>query len=106
MSRLEQLKTMLDEDPKDSFLIFAIAKEYEKAGKETMAIEEYEKLKKNDPAYVGLYYHLAHLYATQEDITKAMEVYDEGINIAKKASDFHALSELINAKKNIEMENL
>lgn len=106
MSRLEQLVKMLKEDPKDSFLIFAIAKEYEKTNNLTEAINQYELLKKKDPNYVGLYYHLAHLYAETDQIERAMKVYDEGIVIAKRTSDFHALSELVNAKKNVEMESL
>lgn len=106
MSRLDMLNSMLAEDPYDGFLIFAIAKEFEKAGDVEGAIQKYEELKSKDPEYVGLYYHLAHLYAESDQLDKAMEIYDQGITIAKKQSDFHALSELAGAKKNLEMENL
>ena len=34
----------------------------------------------------------------------ALEAYNDGINIAKKMPDFHALSELNSAKLNLEME--
>ena len=35
---------------------------------------------------------------------KALETYNEGINVAKKLADFHALSELNTAKTNLEID--
>ena len=102
--RLIQLKEMLADDPKDSFLCFAIAKEHEKLGNLEEALEMYLVLKGNDPEYVGLYYHLGQLYEILEQHENALKVYDEGIQIAKKQSDFHALSELNGVKTNLEME--
>ena len=103
-NRLHQLKTMLEDDPKDSFLLFAVAKEYEKLGDLEHALDTFIKLKDLDAEYVGLYYHLGQLYQELDENDKAMEVYNEGIQIAKKQSDFHALSELNNVKTNLEME--
>lgn len=101
--RLQQLKSLLKEDPKDSFVRYAIAKEYEKANDWGRAITELEALRADDPDYVGLYYHLAHLYAENNELEKAIHIYDEGIGIAKKLDDLHALSELMNAKVNVEL---
>lgn len=39
-----------------------------------------------------------------EEPDLALEAYTAGINVAKKIPDFHALSELNNAKLNLEME--
>ncbi|MBK8633082.1 MAG: tetratricopeptide repeat protein [Saprospiraceae bacterium] len=103
MDRLAILKEMMAEDPTDSFVWFAIAKEQEQTEPQT-AIETYLHLKTIDAAYVGLYYHLGKMYEIQGDKQKAIETYAEGILVAKKQSDFHSLSELNNAKVNLEME--
>jgi hypothetical protein len=58
----------------------------------------------NDPGYVGMYYHLGKLYEKMGEPELALEAYTAGINVAKKIPDFHALSELNNAKLNLEME--
>jgi len=104
MSRLQQLQAFLKESPSDSFLIFAIAKEYEKFGEEQQALRYYEKLVAEDPAYVGTYYHLAKLYEKQEQFDRALEIYEKGMQIARQAGDQHALAELSSAKLNLELE--
>lgn len=102
--RLEQIKAMREEDPHDSFLKYAEAKEYEGLGEDSMAIQLLEKLRLDDPAYVGLYFHLAALYVKQEEYDRAFEVYDDGIQVAQSQNDLHALSELKSARLNLEME--
>lgn len=101
--RLEYLQTLLAEDPNDSFVKYAIAKEYEKLDDLKTSIEKFEALRKQDPNYVGLYYHLAHIYTEIDEIKNALEVYDAGILVAKTQNDLHALSELRNAKVNAEI---
>jgi tetratricopeptide (TPR) repeat protein len=103
-SRLEILKDMLALDTTDSFVRYALAKEYESLSDHDSALNEYLILMKNDANYVGMYYHLAKLYEKLENYDKAMETYNLGVEIAKKNKDFHALSELNSAKLNLEME--
>lgn len=103
-SRLDTLLEMYNNDTKDSFIRFALAKEFEKLGDNQLALEHYTGLKMDDPEYVGLYYHLAKLLEEMEASDQAMKVYIEGIAVAKKQKDFHALAELNNAKTNLEME--
>jgi tetratricopeptide (TPR) repeat protein len=100
-TRLERLKGLLKENPEDSFLIFAIAKEYEKQGDEAQALEHYLKLRKQDPDYVGTYYHLGKAYERRGDPERASEVYEAGMEAARRAGDQHALSELAGAKLNL-----
>jgi tetratricopeptide (TPR) repeat protein len=95
---------MLNADPDDSFLTYAIAKEYEKTGDIKMAISILNTLREKDPEYVGLYYHLGQLYEEMDEGEEALKVYEEGIAIAKNLKDFHALSELNGVKTNLEME--
>ena len=102
-NRIDTLISFLKDDPQDSFVRFALAKEYEKLGTLKKALDSYLELKKMDPEYVGLYYHLAAIYEKLDEPVEALLIYDEGIAIAKKQADFHALSELHTAKTNLEI---
>ena len=104
MSRLAVLQTMLDEDPKDSFLLFAMAKEHEKLKDLNQAIEFYDKVVQNDSNYTGVYFHLAAALAELGQKEKAIETYKNGIEICKSVGDQHALSELKSALMNLEIE--
>ena len=106
MSRLQQLLSLFEESPKDSFLLFALAKEYESAGNFDEALQKYLTLVEQDENYVGTYYHLAKLYENSDETDKALETYQKGMSIAKKLGDQHSLSELSSAKMNLEMEDL
>ena len=106
MSRLQQLFNLLEQNPKDSFVRFALAKEYENTGDQEKALQFYKDLLADDPKYVGAYFHLARLYADGNRQKEAFEIYDMGIQVARELSDHHALSELMSAKTNLEMEDL
>jgi len=92
--RLIYLIQLHESTPTDSFVLFALAKEYEKSGDTTQALDFYQKLRTADPAYVGLYYHLGKLYEKQQDIPNAVTAYKQGIATARAAGDRHAESEL------------
>lgn len=96
--RLKTLLNFLEESPNDSFITFAIAKEYEKMGDQQQALASYLKLKENDPNYVGLYYHLGKLYEQLDEIETAFFTYKKGMEVAKSAGDQHAFNELAGAK--------
>jgi len=102
MSRLEQLTAFLSEDPKNSFIRFAIAKEYEGLGKKEDALAAYEALREDDPSYVGLYYHYAKLLETDEHFDQAISIYKEGMDQAKSQGDQHAYGEMATALWEIE----
>jgi len=103
MNRLDQLNTMLKDDPEDNFLLFALAMEYKGAEDFEMAIETFDKLKSVNEDYVGLYYHLGACHAELDEDQQALEIYKYGIRIAEKLGDQHAKSELMNVKVNLEM---
>lgn len=102
-NRLDTLKAYLNEDPDSPFLLFAIAKEYENEDQLDQALAYYLQLQEKDPEYMGLFYHLAGLYEKINEQRLALAVYEKGIALAKKIGDFHALSELNNAKTNLEI---
>lgn len=97
-NRLSTLLQLLGESPHDSFLLFAIAKEYEKAGDKEQALQYYQRLQRDDPDYVGTYYHLGKLYEQLEDATAAFRTYTAGMDIARQLLDQHAYSELAGAR--------
>jgi len=104
-NRIDTLLKFLEEDPNDSFIMFALAKEYEKIGTLKKALDTYMQLREMDPNYVGLYYHLAALQLELKLPDEALVTYDQGMIVAKKAADFHALSELHTARTNMDIDN-
>jgi tetratricopeptide (TPR) repeat protein len=100
--RLKQLYQFLKDRPEDEFLLFAIAKEYEKLGNEEKAKEYYLKLATDHTSYVGTYYHLGKLYERDEDFELATEVYEKGMEVAKAVGDKHAFGELRGAHEMLE----
>ncbi|MCP4122715.1 MAG: tetratricopeptide repeat protein [Bacteroidetes bacterium] len=103
-ARLERIKVLLKQSPHDDFLRFALAKELEKLGQHKEAIGLLTSLLKDNPQYIGAYYHLGALLVGCEDVNGALNIYDKGIEIAAKLADQHAMSELKNAKMNLKMD--
>lgn len=103
-NRLLQLLEMQESDPADTFVLFALAKEYEGQADDSEALHYYQQVLEKDPHYVGVFYHLAKLYERQEALLEAVSTYEKGIAVAKAASDQHALAELQSAKLNLELE--
>ncbi len=95
--RIHYLIELLKETPNDSFVLFALGKEYEKIGDLEKSKEYFEKLKFNNPDYVGLYLHLGRLHRKMGNRSLAQTVFEEGLLVARKNGDFHALGELNSA---------
>ena len=102
--RIEQLKSIIVDKPTDTFALFALAKEYEKIQDLQNAVQLFEKLLVIDKKYIGAYYHLAKVYEQLDEIKKALNIYEAGILVAQDLNNLHALSELKNAKMNLEIE--
>lgn len=96
--RLEQLMSFLEKSPKEPFILFAIAKEYEGFGDNKKALEFYLKIQTESPEYIGNYYHLGKLLEQLQEPEKAFQTYKKGMEVAKAAGDQHSLSELAGAK--------
>lgn len=102
INRLQYLTQLLESSPKDSFVLFALAKEYEGAGDDVQALSFYLRLLESSPAYIGTYYHLGKLYERREDFQNAILTYKQGIEVSRQAGDRHAQSELQGALLNLE----
>ena len=102
MSRIEKLLAYLKENNKDSFLQHALALEYIKVDDDDAARKLFNEILLREPSYIGSYYHLGKLLERQGDYDRAMAVYRRGMGEAKKADDFHSLTELRGALEEIE----
>ncbi|MEZ4721889.1 MAG: hypothetical protein R2813_08455 [Flavobacteriales bacterium] len=95
--RMKLIKEMLDTNPKDSFLKYAAALEYEKEGKRKAAIKTIEELLENDAEYLGAYYKLGKLYEAEGKEADAINIYRRGLQVSKKSSDLKTEGELTEA---------
>lgn len=65
----------------------------------------FEKLIIDFKNYVPTYYHLAALYQSLEQTSKAIETYEKGIEVARIEKDHHALRELQSAYQELMFED-
>lgn len=103
MSRIPLLEQFLADDPGDAFTRFALAQEHAKAGDFDAALAHYETLRREQPGYVGTYYHLGALLRELDRTDDALAAYRDGIAAATAAGDLHARSELQTALLNAEL---
>jgi tetratricopeptide (TPR) repeat protein len=93
-NRLEQLRRMLERNPNDAFLLYAIALEHKKLGESRQAIEFLDKVVQVDPGYCYAYHQRGLVYELLGDLESARRSYREGIEAATKANDAHARGEI------------
>ena len=93
-SRIEQLQGFLKDDINDSFLKYALALEYVRLKENDTARDCFLKLIKDDENYIASYYQLGKLYESLNEVVKAMGIYKNGIEIAKKIENKKTLLEL------------
>lgn len=94
MDRIAKLKEFLIANPADSFVQHALALEYIKLGDDEGARRLFEEILNREPGYIGSYYHLGKLLERIDSTEEAINVYEKGMEEAKKAGDNHAFGEL------------
>jgi tetratricopeptide (TPR) repeat protein len=94
MTRITELEAMLDESPNDPFLIYALAREYEKTNGTMQALLMYEHLVTNYPDYIATYYHYAKLLFGAGNRPEAIKLLQQGIERSMTAKDMHAAGEM------------
>jgi len=99
-SRIEQLQQFVNEDPTDPFNLYALALEYQKTD-ERSAVDIFNRLLLEHAEYVPTYYHLGKLYQELTEIEKALHVFEQGIEVARKQNDLKALRELQAARQEL-----
>jgi len=94
MSRIPELESLLDERPDDPFVIYALAREYEKHTGTMQALLMYEHLVNNHPDYIATYYHYAKLLHSAGNKTEALKLLDTGISRGTHLKEMHAVGEM------------
>lgn len=95
--RIARLRTLLEQDPDDSFSRYALALEYAALDKNAEALALLENLIQRDPSYVPSYQQLGYLYQKLGQSVEAATAFKRGIEIATQQGDHHARSEMQDA---------
>lgn len=93
MRRLDHLLDLLNAEPNDVFLNYALGMEYAALGQTTEAEHCYKKVLELDSSYLGAYYQLGQLLTVQKQPESALRVYREGLEKAKLSKNHKAINE-------------
>ncbi len=94
MSRIEQIRAMLADDPSDTFLQYALAMELANEEKVEESLAIYSKLTGNAPPYVPAFFMAGQLLAKNERYDEARKFLRDGIEQARTQNDLHAAGEM------------
>jgi len=92
--RLEILKTMLAQNPQDSFARYGLAMEYSKRGELETAVREFQTLLEHNPDYAAAYFHAGQALEKLGRFADARGFYEKGIEVTARSGDKHTQSEL------------
>jgi tetratricopeptide (TPR) repeat protein len=95
--RLENLKSLVEQNPTDPFLLYGLAMEYRRMGELEAAIERFAELIAQNPEYVPAYFQYGQTLERAGKPDLASGVYTNGIAAATRKGDRHASSELSGA---------
>lgn len=94
MSRRETLLKMLEKEPGDAFLNYALAMEHLKGSSPDEALEQFDRVLAIDPDYIGAYQQKSQLLMKHGRTVEARACLDRGIRAASTKGDLHAAEEL------------
>lgn len=94
MSRKEKIQEMLTEDPRDTFLRYALAMEFKSEGASDSALELFSDLMQDDPPYVPAFFMAGQELAGLSRIDEAQETLEQGIAHARQQGELHAAGEM------------
>jgi|SRR5581483_5059192 tetratricopeptide (TPR) repeat protein len=93
-NRLEMLKQMLAQDPKNSFARYGLAMEYANTGQLNDAVSAFQSLLESDQSYVAAYYHGGQALEKLGRVQEARAMYEQGIEASTRKGDLHTRSEI------------
>jgi Flp pilus assembly protein TadD len=92
--RLSKLQQMLQKEPNDSFLLYAIAMEHKKALNLPEALAFFDRVIGKDPDYPVAYHQKGLVLEQSGDLEAARQAYRAGIDVASKVGNHHAREEM------------
>lgn len=95
--KISKLARSVQKDPADTFSKFALALELLKVNRVEKAQVLFEAILKQDPEYLGVYYHLGKLYQQRGMFKKAEKLFRDGVKLAEMKGDLRTKSELSEA---------
>lgn len=93
-NRMEVLKSMLAQNPRDTFARYGLAMELVKNGELEAAVAEFKALLDANPDYAAAYFHGGQAFEKLARVEDARSMYMQGIQAAARIGDRHAQSEL------------
>jgi Tfp pilus assembly protein PilF len=93
-SRLEVLKSMVAQNPRDSFSRYGLAMEYRNRGDLEAAMGEFHALMATDPDYVPAYFHGGQTLEKLGQLEEARQLYQNGVEAATRKGDAHGRGEM------------
>ena len=92
--RLELLKDLVAQNPRDSFSRYGLAMEYRNTGDLEAAMSEFRSLIAADPGYVAAYFHGGQTLERLGRQDEARDLYRSGLEAAGRKGDHHARGEI------------
>ena len=93
-TRLDILKSMVEQNPADSFARYGLAMEYRNAGDLAAAIVEFRALLATHPDYSAAYFHGGQTLERLGQTEAARDLYLQGIEATTRKGDFHTRDEI------------
>jgi Tfp pilus assembly protein PilF len=91
---MEILKSMLAQNPRDSFARYGLAMEYVMNGELEEAVVEFRNLLDHNPDYAAAYFHGGQALEKLGRVEDARAMYQKGIETTSRTGDQHTRSEL------------
>jgi len=93
-TRLETLKSMVEQNPTDTFARYGLAMELRNTGDLAGAVAEFRTLMESHPDYTPAYYHGGQTLERMGLIEEAREVYTAGLDACARSGNQHASGEM------------
>jgi len=93
-TRLEALKSLVEQQPGDSFLRYGLAMEYRNAGDFENALAQFRQLLASSPDYSAAYYHAAQTLERLGRNDEARDLYRTGIEVTTRKGDLKTRNEM------------
>lgn len=95
--RLQKLAEMLEKQPNDTFLIYAMGMEYLGTGDLNVAEKYFKQVLEVDPLHVATHYQLGILFTLTNRENEAQTFLEKGFELAKQKGDLKTQNEFRSA---------
>ncbi len=91
---MHKLRELLEKQPDDPFLLYALAMEHRARAEYPAALEHLGRVIEKDPGYIAAYHMSAQTHMQAGNREAARRAYATGIEAAKGKGDSHAAQEM------------